>query len=195
MPRQNISSLVSGMGIAMGLVTSLVSEVQKRGGTDENIYRLVTPGGEDVLGKIAELIVGSGKRPFSAQFSRDMTKEGWTLVENVEGLGEVAIADLELVSFVREGEPSVSGEEMRKRAKELNANLGQFAAEYLLEHQNEIPVEWRSSYLVFPRTVWRRRDGFLFVPYLFWSGGRWSLLFSWLEDRWLSGARLVRPRK
>jgi hypothetical protein len=50
------SDLVSGMGVAMNIVTSLVSEVKKRGGDDEDIHRLTTPEGAETLGQIAELI-------------------------------------------------------------------------------------------------------------------------------------------
>ena len=35
------------------------------------------------------------------------------------------------------------------------------------------------------------RDGGLDVPCLHWLGDGWDLSFSWLEDDWHSGARLV----
>lgn len=59
--KQTVSQLVGGMGVATSLITSLVKEVQKRGGTDEDIHRLVTPDGEQTLGTIADLIVEVGK--------------------------------------------------------------------------------------------------------------------------------------
>ncbi|MEK9170410.1 MAG: hypothetical protein AAB674_02065, partial [Patescibacteria group bacterium] len=85
-----------------------------------------------------------------------------------------------------------NGEVMKQRAKKLNANLGQHHAEYLLEHQDLIPKEWRGKfYLTFPGTVWRDRVGFRDVPCLSWDGGRWCLRFDWLRSVWGSGARLV----
>jgi len=143
----------------------------------------------------------------SSVFQHDMRKKEWkpwALVEDVDDAGEISITNLELVSFLKKGEDLISGEEMRKRAKELNANLGQRHAEYLLEHQKEIPVEWREFDLVFTGTLWReqkggsffrRRDSF-YMPCLSWGGGGWwSLYFGWLGRNWDSGERLLRPRK
>ena len=128
-------------------------------------------------------------------FSRDMRKEGWDLVEDVGDPGEILIANLEIVSFLREGEGSISGDVMRQRAVELGANLGQRHAEFLLEHQQEIPKEFRKFYLVFPGTFWRDSRGSLHVPYLGWGGVRWVLRLHWLEDAWGLIDRLLRPRK
>ena len=61
MPKQSVSQLVGGMGVAMSLITSLVKEVRKRDGTDEDIHRLVTPEGEETLARIASVIVEAGK--------------------------------------------------------------------------------------------------------------------------------------
>ncbi len=128
-------------------------------------------------------------------FSRDMRKEGWELVEDVSEPATIVIADLEVISFLREGEGSVSEEVMRKRAVELGANFGQRHAEFLLEHQEEIPVEFRKFYLVFSGTVWRGSGGNLLVPCLGWDGEQWDLSFGWLESGWSSDGRLLRPRK
>ncbi len=128
-------------------------------------------------------------------FSRDMRKEGWELVEDVSEPATIVIADLEVISFLREGEGSVSEEVMRKRAVELGANFGQRHAEFLLEHQEEIPVEFRKFYLVFSGTVWRDAVGHLNATCLDWRGERWVLRFPWLGGDWRSSVRLLRPRK
>ena len=128
-------------------------------------------------------------------FSRDMTKEGWILEGDVAEPLELSIGDSEVVSFFKEGESSVSGNEMVERAKTLSANLGQKHAEHLLEHQDEIPEEWRSHYLIFPGTVWRDPGGDRFVLCLSWRGERWGLGFGWLGVHWGSVGRLVRSRK
>ena len=128
-------------------------------------------------------------------FSRDMRKDGWELVEDV--LEEAVPASrLELVSFLRRGESRVSGETWADVAEKQGASLGQRQAEYLLEHQGEIPSKWRDYYLVFPGTVWRGRDGRLYVPCLGWHGRQWCCLyFHWLENDWYSSDRLVRLRE
>jgi len=101
----------------------------------------------------------------------------------------------ELVAFVKEGEHYVSYDTMVQRAKELNANFGTEDRQFVLEHQDEIPKEYRGKfYLAFT-------DGLppLSYPpggtYLCWNGYRWSRRW-FLRDRvsyYL--ARLVRRVK
>ncbi|MEX1061791.1 MAG: hypothetical protein WEC39_01625 [Patescibacteria group bacterium] len=126
-------------------------------------------------------------------FRFDKREDGWELAEDQEIVVPASL--LEATTFLRRGESSISGEEMRRRSVELGANLGQRQAEYLLDHQEEIPKEWRAFYLVFPGTFWRDRDGDLEVPCLRCYGGRWNLHFFWLGGDWGSSARLVRARK
>jgi len=129
------------------------------------------------------------------QFARDMTNEGWELVEDVGFEPPVtSVADLQLVSFLEQGEEYVNGTVMRQRATQRNANLGQQHAEWLLEHQKDIPETWRNHYLVFPGTVWCTREGALLVPCFLWAGAQWCLGFHWLEFDWLSDDRVVSPR-
>lgn len=129
-------------------------------------------------------------------FRRDMRKEGWKLLENV-GRRINSISDLELVSFLKSGEDYINGEEMLRRARELDANYSQEDAEWLLEHQNEIPVEMRKYYIVFTGTVWQGSYGYLRVPCLYWfeNDRCWCLNFPWLGDGWYSFDRLPRLRK
>jgi hypothetical protein len=137
-------------------------------------------------------------------FRYDFTKGGYELGEDV-GEAELFLpSQLELVSFlkrgflIKRGEDYISGEELVKRAKELKANLGQQQAEYLLEHQEEIPEEWQRYCLVFTGTVWRDRHGDRSVPCLGWDGRRWCLSLHWLEFGWYSEClfcRLLRPRE
>lgn len=128
-------------------------------------------------------------------FVHDKTKDDWTLLEHASRRITSA-TNLELVPFLKEKESFVSGEEMVRRARvELDANCGQEDAEWLLEHQDEIPAEFRKYYLVFTGTIWRGSRGNRIVPYLGWIGGRWCLGFPWLFNDWVSSGRLVRPRK
>ena len=125
----------------------------------------------------------------------DKTKDGWKLLENTPHR-IFSTNDLELVSFLKQGESSINGEEMAQRARvELDANYGQEDAEWLLEHQNKIPAEFREYYIVFTGTIWWGSDVHRYVPYLHWRGGRWYLNFYWIDSVWGSSDRLVRPRK
>lgn len=128
-------------------------------------------------------------------FTRDMRKESWKLLEDAPRR-ITSVKDIELVPFLKKNEKSIKGEELVLRARgELNADYGQHDAEYLLEHQDEIPAEFRKYYLVFTKTIWRDSDGRRRVPYLGFDGGHWYLRFLWLEDDYSSHVRLVRPRE
>ena len=129
-------------------------------------------------------------------FTRNITK-GWTLLEDTKESKEsiVSIDKLEPVPFLKDGEAYVDGEELARRGLELHANLGQTHAEYMLEHQAEIPKEFRKYVLVFPGTKWRDRDGDRYVPYLYWDGRRWCLFFRWLGYDFDSSCRLLRSRE
>lgn len=149
----------------------------------------------DPMMKDLTLIV-EGEFP-KPRFLRDMAKErGWILQEegpeHPEGL---TVADLKLREFLEYGEKSITGETLQKRAQKLNANFGQHTAEYLLEHQTEIPEEWRKFYLVFPGTVWWAYRGDRDVTCLRWRVYEWHLIFFWLDARRFSfPARLLAPR-
>jgi hypothetical protein len=54
------SSLVSGMGVAMSVLQTLVEKVRKAGGRDEDIHHLTTPEADDVWEKIAKIIAEEG---------------------------------------------------------------------------------------------------------------------------------------
>ncbi len=155
----------------------VIKSLQNRGGEFSHLLR------EDV----AELMV-------MPVFSRDMRKEDWELLEDVgdPDPAEIIIADLEVVSFLKGDETLVSGEVMRNRAVELQANLGQRHAEFLLKHQEEIPKEFRKFYLVFPGTVWRDPCYYPRVPCLRRRGRQWTLYFRWIEGDRFSCDRLVR---
>lgn len=129
-------------------------------------------------------------------FKYDKRKDGWELLEDVVGFNPISPTKLELVSFLKPGEISVGGEEMIRRAREeLGANLGQRHAEYLLEHQQGIPQEFRKYCIVFTGTVWRYPDGGRSVADLYWDGLRWILHFVWLGHVWFSSDRLARLRE
>lgn len=128
-------------------------------------------------------------------FARDLREEGWTLLEHSPRRLN-SVADLELVSFLKNGERNISGEWALARARdELDASYGQEDAEWLLEHQDEIPKEFRNFCLCFLATVWWLRRGYRSAAYLYWDGKQWDMDFSWLSDDFDGRGRLVRPRK
>lgn len=106
----------------------------------------------------------------------------------------VTVSDFELREFLYRDEKYITGKKLQKRAGELDENFGLHTAEYLLEHQEEIPHDWRGKYFIFPATELRYSDGCRCVPYLYWDDGRWLLGFRWHDDKFGSDDRLMAVR-
>ena len=117
--------------------------------------------------------------------------EGWKIIEDIPASLDFEVKDLKLIEFLDEGESYINGEELRKRAKELKANLGIKDCEFVLENQSEIPEELRKYFLVFSGTVLRSPGGNLQVAYLCWLGDCWVLDFRWLGYYFLGFVRLA----
>ena len=84
--------------------------------------------------------------------------------------------------FLNEGESSVKGDEMVRRATVSGAVSGLQHALYLLDNQDLIPAEFRGKkYLVFAGTEALYSDGSRYVAYLDWDGGSWILHWHWLR--------------
>lgn len=60
MPKDS-SSIIAGMGVAMGFITELVSAVKEQGGSDDDIHRLVKPEGRKIISRIAKIVVDSSE--------------------------------------------------------------------------------------------------------------------------------------
>lgn len=96
----------------------------------------------------------------------------------------------ELVPFLKEGEESISGDEMLKRAKELGAECGEEDGKYILEHCGEIPESVREYFLIF--SAWRGPGDPRYVACLYWHDSEWDQYWYWLDYRWGGRYRLVR---
>lgn len=146
---------------------------------------------KDLGWRLREALSRSDKKttPLTDSF-RDLLQEGWEVAENIEG-EPVPISQLELVSFLKHGENSVSGEEMRRRAKEMGASHGLRQGRRFLKEQEEAPREWRKYYVPLAGALVQTPFGLLCVPYLYWRGGRWELDFDRLGGDWSSLGRLV----
>jgi len=79
------SQNVSWMGVSLGVVQGLLKEVQKLGGGDEDIRKLVMPEGESLLAKFAQMLVGVARQIYNVMVDRTKTlsemikagKYGW----------------------------------------------------------------------------------------------------------------------
>lgn len=185
--------------LGVGLAHDLELAFRRTGwGDPEEVKRLASG---NTLRLVHEVVLGRAEiRPLAAGDAKpnlrcDKRQDGWTLLEH-QPRRIVSVADLELVSFLRSGERSIKGYDLIGRARyEFDANLGQEDAEFLLEHEEEIPVEFRQYYLVFTGTIRRRPDGGLYVSFLAFVGKRWNLYWRWLGGDYGSDGRLLCPRK
>ena len=116
--------------------------------------------------------------------------DGWTVVDDV-ATADFNMKKFKIKKFLKKNESYISGEELRKRAIDLKANLGFKVLEYVLEHQSQIPEEFRNYWIYFTGTLLRRPDGVLCVACLYFDGDRWVLRFAWLDDFFDSNDRLA----
>lgn len=81
-----------------------------------------------------------------------------------------SLADLKLISFLKDDETYIDGRDLVRRARgELKANLGLHHMEYILEYQDLLPTEFRDYVLVFPGTILEDDFEDLFIPFLVWD--------------------------
>ena len=133
------------------------------------------------------------KEGMTLPLKHDFSRDGYVLLENklFDGRGFVP----EVLDVLVPGLLYITGDTMQNRAKRLNANLGQYYAEWLMDHQNLLSKELRGEYrLAFPGTVWKDSNGELYVPCLTWNwkGASWEMSLSNLNREWTSKDCMVR---
>src|SRR3989338_2504696 len=126
-----------------------------------------------------------------------MNWQNWHTVEDVE-LTVFHASKLELVPFLKSNEDKIVGEELRRRARELNANLGVNDMWYLLDNTYLLPREFNEHCLVFPGCVRKDFDGNLMMLILVRAGRgvfekEWYVSFRRLDFACGGSDRLVRP--
>lgn len=122
------------------------------------------------------------KKPFMYKY---LPKE-YEVIEDQEPTGKTEF------SFVKFTDEYIETEKMIKKSKEMNCYFGIAEAEYLLDHQDKIPKELQDNYIVFPATILRSPGGDLYVPYLYFDGDRWVLVFRWESGDWGSRGRFAK---
>ncbi len=160
------SDVVAGMGVGMSIIQGLVKEVQKRGGTDEDLHRLATPEGEGLLSKIAELIIKRpvfqiwktiklGTGPLTAdEFCKVLAKSGFGISDwarDILGKPGFTVAakeqeiDLVVVSVKELGFPDgARRDQIYERAKEYGLELcpPEVGPQLRLQHKDQPLDEW-----------------------------------------------------
>jgi len=91
----------------------------------------------------------------------------------------------ESISYLNAGDTVIDGSTMVARAKRRSAYSGEEECLYFLDHQEDIPVEFRDNVIfIFPG--WRSPEGYIFVACVGWGGGRWSRYWRGLDHDWLN---------
>lgn len=130
--------------------------------------------------KVINHIIDCDKQPL-------IPYDGWKVEEHIKG-GQFTWNPEKVKLFLsvnqKDGK-SIEGNKLRKELKDepvMNANL----LDYLLDHPNLIPEEWKvdekgnTRYVFFWGTIYRYSGGYLCVRYLYFSGGRWEQGGFWL---------------
>ncbi len=169
-----------------GRLFEIKRQLRQKKGYPHNPNRLTRVLQALIEGRFGDL----GKFP-SEIHCPDLIPDGYEILEDVEP-SKFQVKDLKLASFLHDEDGgSVNGEIMRQRAVKLSANFGLVDAQFILDHQDEIPVGFRGECLVFTGTLLRYPNGDLHVAYLRWNGARWYLAFYWLDDDWNGNDRLL----
>ena len=130
----------------------------------------------------------------SAPFQTDKTIEGWSLLEDQPDPNMISADSIELVMFIEEGQPDLIGEDMVEHVLAIESKLGQRHAEYLIDHQQIIPEEFRRYSVIFPGTVWTDSVGNHYVPYIRYRQEVWAIDFGIVEGGVDDRDRYLRAR-
>jgi len=196
------SAIVSGAGLLTSIFTTLVNEVQKRGGDDEDIHCLTTPEGEGLLGEIAELIVRRARKVFSVvvDYSRSlvqMIKAGnynWVnsnITEKnfpIQGEGRQK-TEVALFHFNKNMTSEQVIAEMDKQGY-CPARI-----EELLAFGESQPDLQRQFSIIALGSIWRFRDGGRYVPVLYEDVRERRLDLVYFDGAWDPGYHFVGLRK
>lgn len=205
MAKKDVSAVVSGMGLAMSIVTALVEKARKLGCSDEDIHRLATPDGETVLEKMAELMVQAKKAVeniFRLLVNYDlkveaMVKEGKYDWKNndinaknfpTERAGQCEI-ELKLFHFNK----AMTSEDVIKEMDKQGYRPAELSE--LLALGAKHPDEQRKYPIIALGSVWRYWYGSRGVAYLRLDDSGRELRLYCFDDGWHEDCRFAAVRK
>lgn len=170
--------------ITPGKLNALVKNMMRQTGiaNANEVVRLFNSGNFEL--KVTNHIIDCDKAPL-------ILYDGWKVEEHIKG-GQFAWNPEKVKLFLSVNQKydtstSMKGEELRKELKDqpvVNANV----LDYLLDHPNLIPEEWKveekgkTRYVFFWGTIYRDPEDDLFVRYLSFDGSHWKQEHYWLYD-------------
>mgnify|MGYP001566810542 CR=1 FL=1 len=204
MAKKEVSAIVSGMGVGMAILTSLMEKAKKRGLSEESIHRLATPQGDALLDKMvavlteataavgnafrvlvnydlrADAAIGEGKYDYA---NDNITEKNFPTTRK-----GTAKLDIVLVHLNRD----ISSEDAIKELDKLGLRPAELHE--LLAFGAKYPDEQRKYPIVALGSVWR----YLFgrnVPYLWLDDGGRRLGLLWFGPGWRAYYRFAGVRK
>ncbi len=131
--------------------------------------------------KFLEHIIDCDKDPL-------IPHDGWKVEQHIKG-GQFTWNPEKVKLFLSEKQKdgkSIEGNKLRKELESkpvMNANL----LDYLLDHPDLIPEEWKGKVVFFWGTIYRNSGGNLRVRYLIFGEGRWGQGLIWLGHGFRGG--------
>ena len=107
--------------------------------------------------------------------------ESWK-IDYDNGLKEFDPSDLTLHFEPEQNDSYVKGEILAERLKGKAYNAS--VLDYLLEHPDLIPKNWKDKLVFFWGTIYRNAAGDLGVRYLHWHDSQWYWLYRYLGSAW-----------
>jgi hypothetical protein len=120
----------------------------------------------------------------------DYLPNGWKII-NPGAPSKFEVSKLRLYHFLKKDELSIDIEEMRRRAKKVNANLGLEDGDRMLNEQNSINHSFKDYYIPLPAVDLYGSRGGRDILCLGYSKGRWMPVFGKLNGIWRRGVRFV----
>ncbi|MBI4252741.1 hypothetical protein HY623_00990 [Candidatus Uhrbacteria bacterium] len=175
------------LDIAATLITDIpkltFEDAQRLIGMKKKLHAKAAPALQQVISEVLgkqedDLTSSAPEKPATDELPTEMTLGG-------------RIYDI--LTFVEKGDRGwVDGTVMHERGKKLHANMGAEDSQWILDHQDEIPVALRGKvYFAFPE----ERNG-ADAAFVGWDGGRWYRLWNRLGGGdWSGRGRLLRLRE
>ena len=99
----------------------------------------------------------------------------------------------EAYGFLRDGETTVKGHTMFKRADEMSGDpCGEGDGKYLLDNQQDISFDFRR--FAFVTQDWCHEGDSDLVCFVCWGGNEWVRSWHWLDSHWLGRYHVLRRK-
>lgn len=185
-------------GILAGMATAcrILKALQDGGASDKDLCRLLS--NNALVQSVVDMFhvhdtdnAPSPRPKFPSEiFAPDLIPTFWAVVEDIPP-STFKVSKLKWILLLRRGEYNIKGDTLYKRATKFKGNLGLVDGQYILDHQDQIPVEMQDKPIILPGTILRDSIRELYIPYLYFFGSRWHLCFSGVRFGWDGTARFA----